>query len=168
VLRSRLFSTSSDVWSFGIAVWEIFAFGALPYYLLNNAEVTEFVQNRGRLEKPPHMPQNLFDLMLRFCDGFRWIIARILVVLDAQTSIRPIGLVLYKFAIVCRRVTLSYCSFLLRVYFLHGIFLMNAKICYIIMCSLFFLLKIFISDRFWIFALINRQENVYQLNIIFW
>jgi len=139
VLRSRLFSTSSDVWSFGIAVWEIFAFGALPYYLLNNAEVTEFVQNRGRLEKPPHMPQNLFDLMLRFCDGFHWITVSIFVFLDAQTSIRPIGPVLYKFAIVCRRVILSYCSFLLRVYFLHSIFLNEGEnILYnIIVCSFF-------------------------------
>lgn len=36
----RKFTTESDVWSFGVLLWEIFAYGKQPWYQLSNAEVS--------------------------------------------------------------------------------------------------------------------------------
>ena len=57
---------SSDVWSFGVLVWEIFHLGcALPYGDKNTyQEVKEFVQKGCRLSKPDYCPKNIHDLML--------------------------------------------------------------------------------------------------------
>ena len=57
---------SSDVWSFGVLVWEIFHLGcALPYGDKNTyQEVKEFVQKGYRLSKPDYCPKNIHDLML--------------------------------------------------------------------------------------------------------
>ena len=61
----------SDIWSFGILMWEIFYLGtALPYAdivadrsgLLSLVNSLTFGQ---RLEKPPLCPQRLYNLMLK-------------------------------------------------------------------------------------------------------
>ena len=57
---------SSDVWSFGVLVWEIFHLGcALPYGDKKiYEEVREFVQKGYRLSKPDYCPKYMHDLML--------------------------------------------------------------------------------------------------------
>ena len=56
----------SDVWSYGVLIWEIFHLGsAVPYGDKKRfEEVIEFLQNGGRLSKPPMCPQDIYDLML--------------------------------------------------------------------------------------------------------
>ena len=56
----------SDVWSFGILMWEIFYLGeALPYVnIAGLPELVNFLETGQRLEKPPLCPQSLYELML--------------------------------------------------------------------------------------------------------
>ena len=56
----------SDVWSFGILVWEIFHLGAAIPYGDNNdyEEVIKFLKNGSRLGQPPLCPQYVYNLML--------------------------------------------------------------------------------------------------------
>ena len=56
----------SDVWSFGILMWEIFYLGeALPYADITGLpELVQFLETRQRLEKPPLCPRSLYDLMM--------------------------------------------------------------------------------------------------------
>lgn len=35
----RKFTTESDVWSFGVILWEIFTYGKQPWFQLSNTEV---------------------------------------------------------------------------------------------------------------------------------
>ena len=56
----------SDVWSFGIFMWEIFYLGAaMPYAGISALpELVTFLETSQRLDKPPLCPQSLYDLML--------------------------------------------------------------------------------------------------------
>ena len=56
----------SDVWSFGILMWEIFYLGeALPYAdIAGLPELRDYLEACWRLEKPPLCPESLYDLML--------------------------------------------------------------------------------------------------------
>ena len=56
----------SDVWSFGVLMWEIFYLGeALPYVSIAGLpELVIFLETGQRLEKPPLCPQGLYELML--------------------------------------------------------------------------------------------------------
>ena len=55
----------SDVWSFGVLMWEIFYLGsAIPYGSSKGVpEIKTFLQNGQRLEKPPLCPKFVYDLM---------------------------------------------------------------------------------------------------------
>ena len=60
------FKELSDVWSFGVFMWEVFHLGsALPYADHNvPGEIIEFLQNGHRLSKPALCPQFIYDIML--------------------------------------------------------------------------------------------------------
>ena len=58
------FSIQSDVWSFGIVLWEIFSSGTQPYCALSNEEVVERVTNGHVLRCPSGCPNELYDLMV--------------------------------------------------------------------------------------------------------
>ncbi|KAK5869622.1 hypothetical protein PBY51_024325 [Eleginops maclovinus] len=50
------FSTDSDIWSFGVVLWEIFSYGLQPYYGFSNQEVMEMVRKRQLLPCPEDCP----------------------------------------------------------------------------------------------------------------
>ena len=58
------FTTQSDIWSFGIVLWEIFSSGAQPYYTLSNEEVIEYVTDEKVLRHPSECPNEIYDLMV--------------------------------------------------------------------------------------------------------
>ncbi|XP_063057191.1 megakaryocyte-associated tyrosine-protein kinase [Engraulis encrasicolus] len=66
VLRKEKFSTRSDVWSYGIFLWEMFSFGRQPYPKMTLKEVRERVQQGYRMEAPEECPQALY-LLMRSC-----------------------------------------------------------------------------------------------------
>lgn len=39
----RKFTTESDIWSFGVVLWEIFTYGKQPWYQLSNSEVNKML-----------------------------------------------------------------------------------------------------------------------------
>ena len=56
----------SDVWSFGVFMWEIFHLGSeIPYEGKNGTkEILQFLEKGHRLSKPELCPQYIYDLML--------------------------------------------------------------------------------------------------------
>ena len=63
VIIDDVFTLQSDVWSFGIVLWEIFSFGNQPYSGFSNNEVFDYVRNGEVLECPPGTPTKIYDLM---------------------------------------------------------------------------------------------------------
>eukprot|EP01147_Barroeca_monosierra_P005348 gene5348-7101_t len=57
------FTSRSDVWSFGITLWEIWSHGAMPYDNMSGPEVVEFLANDGRLAKPRKCPAKVSEIM---------------------------------------------------------------------------------------------------------
>ncbi|XP_063974035.1 uncharacterized protein LOC135160874 isoform X2 [Diachasmimorpha longicaudata] len=60
-----LFTTKTDVWSFGILMWEIVTLGSTPYPDMAAREVMRNVQNGYRLERPSHCRSELFRVIAR-------------------------------------------------------------------------------------------------------
>lgn len=63
-ITSASFTTMSDIWSFGVAVWEIFTYGSLPFEGKKDEEVIDFVINEGRLKKPTKCSNFIFEIIL--------------------------------------------------------------------------------------------------------
>ncbi|KAI5109387.1 inactive tyrosine-protein kinase transmembrane receptor ROR1, partial [Silurus meridionalis] len=57
------FTTESDIWAFGVVLWEIFSFGLQPYYGFSNQEVIEMVRKRQLLPCPDDCPPRVYTLM---------------------------------------------------------------------------------------------------------
>lgn len=59
------FSNKSDVWSFGILLYEIITYGGVPYPAYSNQEVYQQVTIGYRMPKPPNCPDFLYETMCR-------------------------------------------------------------------------------------------------------
>jgi len=58
-LVDGVFTSQSDVWAFGVLLWEIMSLGQQPYPGLSNINVMQHVQHGGRLDKPTNCPRTL-------------------------------------------------------------------------------------------------------------
>ena len=58
------FTLQSDVWSFGVVLWEIFTFGMQPYFSLTNEEVVQHVRDGNVMNCPDDCPEEIYDLMI--------------------------------------------------------------------------------------------------------
>ncbi|EPY88677.1 insulin receptor-related receptor [Camelus ferus] len=64
-LKDGIFTTHSDVWSFGVVLWEIVTLAEQPYQGLSNEQVLKFVMDGGVLEEQKSCPIQLQELMHR-------------------------------------------------------------------------------------------------------
>ncbi|XP_027697065.1 ephrin type-B receptor 6 isoform X3 [Vombatus ursinus] len=64
VLTHGKFTTASDVWSFGILMWEVMSYGERPYWDMSDQEVLNAIEQEFRLPPPPGCPSGLHLLML--------------------------------------------------------------------------------------------------------
>ena len=62
-LQLGTYTSSSDVWSFGVAAWEIFSMGARPYGGIPNRELTMLLCSGYRMSSPENCPEEVFDVM---------------------------------------------------------------------------------------------------------
>ncbi|XP_055045467.1 ephrin type-B receptor 4b isoform X2 [Misgurnus anguillicaudatus] len=60
----RKFTSASDVWSYGIVMWEVMSFGERPYWDMSNQDVINAIEQDYRLPPPPECPASLHQLML--------------------------------------------------------------------------------------------------------
>ena len=58
------FTTQSDVWSFGVVLWEIFSYGIQPYFSLSNEEVVQHVRDGNIMNSPEGCPKEIYDVMV--------------------------------------------------------------------------------------------------------
>ncbi|XP_055504026.1 macrophage-stimulating protein receptor [Leucoraja erinacea] len=67
-LQTQKFTTKSDVWSFGILLWELLTRGAPPYPEVDPYDITRYLLKGRRLPQPEYCPDELFDVILHCWD----------------------------------------------------------------------------------------------------
>ncbi|GAA6101235.1 ephrin type-A receptor 4b isoform X1 [Tachysurus ichikawai] len=60
----RKFTSASDVWSYGIVMWEVMSYGERPYWEMSNQDVIKAIEEGYRLPPPMDCPVSLHQLML--------------------------------------------------------------------------------------------------------
>ncbi|NXG59459.1 BMX kinase, partial [Hemiprocne comata] len=63
VFHYTKFSSKSDVWAFGILMWEVFTLGKQPYELYDNMQVIEKVSQGYRLYRPQMVSDIIYQIM---------------------------------------------------------------------------------------------------------
>ncbi|KAM9324362.1 macrophage-stimulating protein receptor [Gastrophryne carolinensis] len=64
-LQTQKFTTKSDVWSFGVLIWELMTRGAPPYPDVDPYDITRYLFRGRRLPQPEYCPDPLYTLMLQ-------------------------------------------------------------------------------------------------------
>ncbi|XP_016864722.1 tyrosine-protein kinase Fer isoform X4 [Homo sapiens] len=62
------YSSESDVWSFGILLWETFSLGVCPYPGMTNQQAREQVERGYRMSAPQHCPEDISKIMMKCWD----------------------------------------------------------------------------------------------------
>lgn len=63
-LRDRSFSSKSDVWSFGVVLWEIGTLGSFPYSNIQDDRLLRYIVcENGRLELPDSISSDIYKII---------------------------------------------------------------------------------------------------------
>ncbi|XP_060916597.1 tyrosine-protein kinase SYK isoform X1 [Labrus mixtus] len=57
------FSSKSDVWSFGVLMWEAYSYGQKPYKGMKGNDVMQMIEGGQRMDTPLNCPVEMYDLM---------------------------------------------------------------------------------------------------------
>ena len=63
-LFDRKYTSKTDVWAYGVLLWETFSFGSHPYPSLPVEELFDKLVNGHRMEKPLYSSQEMYQIML--------------------------------------------------------------------------------------------------------
>ncbi|XP_070558907.1 hepatocyte growth factor receptor-like [Ptychodera flava] len=64
-IKRGIFSTKTDVWSYGVLVWELITRGELPYASIDTWDIPSYLERGRRLPQPAYAPDKLYDLLLQ-------------------------------------------------------------------------------------------------------
>ncbi|XP_053960245.1 uncharacterized protein LOC128864550 isoform X1 [Anastrepha ludens] len=67
-LKNGRFSNKSDMWSFGILLWEIYSFGRVPYPRIPLNDVVKHVEVGYKMEAPEGCPPEIYEMMRQAWD----------------------------------------------------------------------------------------------------
>ena len=57
------YTIESDIWAFGVCLWEIFSFAMQPYFGMTHEEVVKFIKDGNMLSCPENSPYCVYNLM---------------------------------------------------------------------------------------------------------
>ena len=59
ILQNK-YTVESDVWAFGVLLWEIFSLALQPYYGMSHEEVVRHLKDGGTLQCPENTPKSAY------------------------------------------------------------------------------------------------------------
>jgi serine/threonine protein kinase len=60
-----IFNTKTDVWSYGVLVWELLTRGINPYPKIKNEFIFRHLKEGNRLPKPKYCPKSMYVILLK-------------------------------------------------------------------------------------------------------
>ncbi|XP_065680958.1 platelet-derived growth factor receptor alpha isoform X2 [Hydra vulgaris] len=64
-INDQMFTTFSDVWAYGVVLFELVTLGGTPYPTINNSDLFTLLCSGYRMERPANCSQSMYDIMLQ-------------------------------------------------------------------------------------------------------
>jgi len=68
-LEKNVYNSKTDVWSYGVTLWELMTRGVQPYPNVQNWEVLQYIKYGNRLPQIEHCPPDMYEIMLSCWDS---------------------------------------------------------------------------------------------------